>query len=78
MFCVQNVEIHRNIKGENGKKIRENSESQRSEFSENVQKNVLISESFRNVNRENGKKIKENSKSQNSEFREKILGQNIF
>ena len=45
MFFVQNIEIHRNVKGGNGKKRKkknkENLESQSSEFSENVQWNVL-------------------------------------
>ena len=73
MLCVQNIEIHWNAKQGNGKKVKtkDNFKSQSSKFSENVQRHVLLSESFRNVNKENGNKIEENSnhKTQSTEKR---------
>ena len=81
MFCVQNVEIHRNVKGGNGKKRKK----PRKIWNYKAQNSVKMSIGMfcdRNLlgmsTKEMEKKFKENSESQISEYREKIRGQNLF
>ena len=78
MFCVQNVEIHRNFKGEKWKKTRK-IWNHKAQNSVKMSKGMFCDRNLLGMStKKMERKIKGKSESQNSEYREKIRGQNLF